>query len=174
MTAYAFISYGLGGAALDPSGGEAQLVAKINALGVDTMASPYLYTDVQTITTTILNCPKDAKIIVGGDSFGANVAPWIAQNLQTERDVDYLFGFQPSQWGAKYDIPDNVIEALCIWNPTWVKTLGLGNYQWQLTAGNSTTNLRYIETSDSHPGDNDSAMQDIIVADIKRIIGASS
>jgi hypothetical protein len=169
---YAFISYGMGGAALDPAGGEVVLTRKIKALGVNVMSSPYLYSDVQTIANLILESPETAKIIVGGDSLGANNAPWIGQALNGKRKIDYMFGFQPSIWGAHIELTANVTQALCIWNPTWAETFGLGYYQWQRTAGNTTTDLRYIANSDAHPGDSDVAMQNVILGDIKRIVGA--
>ena len=174
--AFAFVSYGMGGAALDPAGGEVALVAKIKALGVDVGASPYLYTDTQTIADAILATPAGSVIILGGDSLGANNAPFIATSIRTKRGIDYLFGFQPSLWGLHSTVPKSVVECLCIYNPNWLETFGLGDYPWPLEAGNTRTKPAggrdsiYIPNRDSHPGDNDVAMQDIIVADIKGII----
>ncbi len=171
MRAFAFVSYGMGGAALDPAGGEVVLVAKIKALGVDVGQSPYLYSDVQLISNAILATPEGSIIIVGGDSLGANNAPYIATSIRARRGVDYLFGFQPSVWGYHSTVPASVVEALCIYNPTWIETFGLGDYAWPLEGGNHRTKIRYIQNSDPHPGDSDPAMQAVIVADIKRIIG---
>ena len=171
MTTFAWISVGMGGAPLDPAGGEVLLTQKIKALGVNVGTSPYLYSDVQTICSEILATPAESTIIVGGDSLGANNAPYIATAIRALRGIDYLFGFQPSVWGYHSTVPRSVVEALCIYNPNWVETMGLGDYPWPLEAGNTRTKLRYITNSDLHPGDSDSAMQDIIVGDVKRIIG---
>jgi hypothetical protein len=173
--AFAWISYGMGGAALDPDGGEVLLTQKIKALGIDVGSSPYLYSDVEKICTEIDATPLGSVIIVGGDSLGANNAPYIAQTIRFRRGVDYLFGFQPSVWGYHSSVPRSVVQALCIYNPTWLSTLGLGDYPWPLDEDNARTAIRYIKTSDPHPGDNDGPMQDIIVSDIKNvIIGASA
>ena len=131
--AFAFVSYGMGGAALDPAGGEVALVAKIKALGVDVGASPYLYTDTQTIADAILATPAGSVIILGGDSLGANNAPFIATSIRTKRGIDYLFGFQPSLWGLHSTVPKSVVECLCIYNSNWLETFGLGDYPWRAT-----------------------------------------
>ena len=170
MSAFAFVSYGMGGAPLDPNGGEVTLVQKIKALGVNVGASPYLYSDVQMICSAILATPAGSVIIIGGDSLGANNAPYIATAIRALRGVDYLFGFQPSVWGYHSTVPRSVVQALCIYNPNWFETIGLGDYPWPLEAGNTRTKLRYITNSDTHPGDSDVAMQDEIIADIKKII----
>ncbi len=168
--AYAFVSYGLGGLILDPSAGEVLLCRKIKALGVDIGKSPYLYSDTQLIADSILAAPKDSIIILGGDSLGANNAPFIAASIRTKRGIDYLFGFQPSMWGYHSTVPKSVVEALCIYNPNWIETFGLGDYPWPVEAGNTRTKMRYIQTHDAHPGDNDPKMQAVIIADIKRIM----
>src|ERR1700686_4506305 len=163
---FAWLSYGLGGQVLDPAGGEVLLTQKIKALGINVGASPYLYSDVQTICSEILATPPGSIIIVGGDSLGANNAPYIATAIRASRGVDYLFGFQPSVWGYHSTVPPSVVEALCIYNPTWVETGGLGDYPWPLATGNRRTKISYIKNSDPHPGDGDVAMQDVILADI--------
>jgi hypothetical protein len=169
MTAYAFVSYGMGGSSLDPNGGEVVLCQKIKALGVDIGESPYLYSDVNKIAAAIVATPAGSIIILGGDSLGANNAPYIAESIRTKRGVDYLFGFQPSLWGYHSVVPRSVVEALCIYNPNWFETFGFGDYPWPVEAGNTRTKMRYIQNSDAHPGDNDVAMQNVILADIKRI-----
>lgn len=170
--AEAWVSYGLGGQAFDPAGGEVALVAKIAALGVNCGDSPYLYSDVQTIVNGILAAPAGTKIILGGDSLGANNAPYIATALLGKRKIDYMFGFQPSVWGYHGTVTENVVEYLCIYNPNWLETFGLGDYPWPVADGNKITKGRYIMNSDPHPGDSDVAMQATIIKDIKRVIGA--
>lgn len=174
MSAFAWISYGLGGQVLDPAGGEVLLTQKIKELGVNVGNSPYLYSDVQTICDQILATPAGSLIIVGGNSLGANNAPYIATAIRFKRGIDYLFGFQPSVWGYRATVPPSVVEALCIYNPNWIATFGLGDYPWPLMPGNERTKMRYIQNSDLHPGDSDAAMQAVIVADITRIKGAAA
>ena len=127
MNAYAWVSYGLGGTVFDPASGELQLVGRLKEIGVHTGSSPYQWSDIQTIVDEILKAPKDAKIIVGGDSLGANEAPQIAQALLGHRTIDYLFGFQRSEYGVQVDVPKNVLVATSIWNPSWIETMGLGD-----------------------------------------------
>ena len=176
MSVFAWISYGLGGQVLDPAGGEVLLTQKIKALGVNVGSSPYLYSDVQTICDEILTTPEGSVIIVGGDSLGANNAPYIATAIRAQRGVDYLFGFQPSVWGYHSEIPPSVVTALCIYNPNWVETFGLGDYPWPLMAGNTRTKGArgrpdiYMTNSDPHPGDNDPIMHDVIISDIKVLL----
>lgn len=164
------VMYGLGGAALDPAGGEAVLVQKIKALGIDTAGSPYQYSDTSLIAGILLAAhAKGLKVGVGGDSLGANNAPYVAQSVRTHMGVDYLFGFQPSEYGMHQPVTKNVIEAFCTYNPNWLETFGLGAYAWQLETGNTRTRLTVVTNNDAHPGDDDVVSQNIILADIKRI-----
>ena len=170
--ASAFVMYGMGGASLDLAGGEATIVAEIKKLGVNIEGSPYQYYDTQVITDAIMKLPKETIVIIGGDSLGGNDGPLIAAALKTaNRKVDYLFGFQPSVWGEHTVVTSNVVKAVCIYNPVWLETFGLGDYPWPLDEGNTTTELKLIEAEDAHPGDNDVAMQNIIFSDIKALIG---
>ena len=162
------VMYGLGGSVFDPAGGEVVLVEKIKALGIDTAGSPYQYSDVQAIANVLLG--KWDKRIVGGDSLGANNSPYVAQAVRQHVGIDYLFGFQPSEYGQHVLVPRSVVEARCIYNPNWLITLGLGAYAWQVEAGNTRTKLRITTTTDMHPGDDDVAMQNLVLADIQRII----
>jgi hypothetical protein len=165
--------FGLGGAVFDPAGGEAVLCQKIAKLGVNIGGSPYQCDDVQTIVNGIIAAPKDAKIIIGGDSLGANNTPYVAQALVGHRNIDYIFGFQPSLYGLQVPISANVIEARCIYNPNPLETAGLGAYRWVCADGNKTTRLRVVTNSDAHPGDDDVAMQNLVLGDIQRIISAA-
>ena len=170
--AYAWISYGLGGAAIDPASGEQQLVARLKAIGVHCSNSPYSWNDLQTIVDQILAAPHGIKLIVGGDSLGANEAPAIAKAVQGKRNIDFLFGFQRSQWGVEQcGVPSNVVEALSIYNPIWIETLGLGDDPWTLEAGNDTTKLTNVPMEAAHP-DDFGAAQDMVFDRIKAIIGA--
>jgi hypothetical protein len=169
--AHAFVMYGLGGATLDPSYGEAYLVQRIKALGVNTHASPYQYYDTQTIANAVMAVPKGDAIVIGGDSLGANDGPLVAQGLIGHHTVDFLFGFQPSLWGRHVQIPANVTKALCIWNSNWFQTVGLGAYEWVKAPGNNHTILEIIDRHVAHPGDSDMAMQNIVLNHIKQLTG---
>ena len=168
---YAFMSFGLGGAALDPAGGEARLIGRLKAIGVDTVASPYDWSDIQTIVDRCVALPKDAKLAVGGDSLGDNEALQIAHMLNGRRDIDLLFGFQRSEYGVQFNVPANVIKAVEIYNPVWLETLGLGDDPWVLAPGNRRTVLRNIPIEATHPDDFGIA-QDIVFAYIKRLASA--
>src|SRR5580704_818193 len=131
MTAVrAWVSFGLGGAAIDPVTGESALVARLKAIGVDTRQSPYAWSDIQAIADDILATPEGVKIAVGGDSLGANEAPAIAQAVRAKKGLDLLFGFQRSQYGVQVAVPRNVIKAVNVFNPVWIETAGLGDDPW--------------------------------------------
>lgn len=170
MSAYAFVMYGMGGAPLDPAGGEPLMVQKLAALGINVGASPYLWTDTQVIADAIMAAPADAKIIIGGDSLGACSTPLIAAAFLGKRTIDYIFAFQPSVYGNNVAITANVLRARCIYNPDFIETLGLGAEEWWLADGNTTTRLDITKNYDLHPGDNDPANQAIILADVKDVI----
>lgn len=167
----AWISYGLGGSLWDPPSGERQLVTRCKAIGINVMSSPYYWDDFDQVISEILASPKDAKIIVGGDSLGANEAPAIAKSLTYSRHIDLLFGFQSSEYGVQVDIPPNVLKAVCVYNPIWLETIGLGDDPWRLAAGNKTTKLiPPIPIEAAHPDDFGIA-QDIIFNYIKQVKG---
>jgi lysozyme family protein len=163
----AWISFGMGGASLDPAGGEAYLVQRCQAIGIDTRHSPYQWNDLQTIANDI--SLSNTKVIVGGDSLGANSAPHIA--ALTKNNIDLLFGFQPSNWGEKVLVPANVAVAVCIYNPVWFETLGMGNYPWALAEGNHRTKLIVYPIEAPHPDDIGHS-QDIVFNYIKEIHSA--
>ncbi len=169
MEASAYIMYGLGGSIFDPAGGEIQLVKRLKEIGVKTADSPYQYSDVQKIVDAI-NHPAsptaDEKVIIGGDSLGACNTPYVAQYCH--RQIDYIFGFQPSLYGAHVPITANVKEAHCIFGG--VETLGLGMYKWQLAPGNHHTRLLLTEHHAPHPDDSGWS-QDLIFNEIKRHLG---
>lgn len=168
---HAFISFGMGGANLDPTYGERYLVERLKAIGVDTMNSPYQWSDVQKIYNDIRKVPLTDALVGGGDSLGANEAPAIAAYLG-RRKIDYLFGFQRSTWGGEQcGVPSNVVAADSIFNPGiigFLRTLGMGSDPWTLAEGNTTTKLQNIPLKMPHPADYGVA-QDIIFSRIHAI-----
>lgn len=169
---HAWISYGLGGEYLDPPGGESMLVKRLIAIGVNTRASPYAYSDYQEIINEVLATKKTIlpvpKFVIGGDSLGDNNALVIANALRGRADIDLLFGFQRSLYGAQLTVPDNVIEGVEIYNPYWWETFGLGDDPWALAPGNKRTKLRNVPIAAPHPGDFGVA-QDIVFNYIKHL-----
>lgn len=153
---FCWVSYGMGGAALDPAAGEAYLVRRLKAIGVETMDSPYQWSDTQKIYDAMMKIPADAKHAGGGDSLGANEAPAIAGYL-SKLKIDYLFGFQRSIWGGEQcGVPKNVVTATSIYNPGLlgaIVTVGMGSDPWTLAPGNTTTRLENIPISAPHPDD---------------------
>lgn len=89
------------------------------------------------------------KLIVGGYSWGADNTSIIADALP--RTIDFLFALQPSVYYPTTPLRSNVKEALCVYNPWWFATFGLGFEQLRLAEGNHTTTLNLVQTSDSHP-----------------------
>ena len=173
IAADAWVSYGLGGTTFDPASGEQQLVARLKAIGVNVHSSPYQWSDIQTIVNEILVASKTNKIFVGGDSLGANEAPAIAAALVGKTWIDYLFGFQRSQYGVQVAVPRNVFVADSIYNPAWVETVGLGDDPWTLAPENDTTKLKNIPIYAAHPDDFGVA-QDLVFNHIKAIIAGSN
>lgn len=158
LPAHAFVSFGMGGAGLDPTYGERWFVQRLRQAGVD-CADPFNWSDVQLIVDQILRVPTSTKVFIFGDSLGANEAPAIAAALRGRRKIDGMGGFQPSVWGEHVEITDNVIEAICLYNPVWVQTFGLGDYPWVRAKGNVLTNVSYIRKAEWHPADDDKTVQ---------------
>lgn len=167
METTVYIMYGMGGAAFDPAGGERTLVKLLNDIGIKTAQSPYQYSDIQKIVDAI-HADKSDKIIIGGDSLGACNTPYAAQYCG--RHVDYIFGFQPSIYGAHVPVTPNVKEAHCIYNPNFIETFGLGAYKWELAPGNKQTRLLITEHHAPHPDDWGWSQQ-LVLHEIKRIAG---
>lgn len=169
---YAFTMYGMGGAALD-GGWEQWLVSKLKAMGINTAASPYQWTNTQIIANAITALPPTAKVIIGGDSLGACSTPMIANAFRNYPGrISYIFGFQPSVYGNNVDgyaITAAVKVARCVYNPNWLETLGLGAVRWALAPGNEATDLRITERADLHPGENLDS-ETIVLNDIKGIM----
>jgi hypothetical protein len=166
----AWISFGMGGQSFDPASGETYLVARLKAIGVDTRNSPYQWSDIYTIIDDVKKTPKGIKVAIGGDSLGANEAPAIAVGVGNF-PIDYLFGFQRSEYGEQVAVPKNVLVAESIYNPIWIETLGLGDDPWSLADGNTTTKLTNTPMTVVHPDDWGDA-QDIVYKAIKELQGA--
>jgi hypothetical protein len=88
-------------------------------------------------------------LIVGGYSWGADNTSIIA--AKAGRPIKYLFALQPSVYYPTSPLWSNVKEALCVYNPYWFETGGLGFRELTLAPGNATTKLVLDAESDSHP-----------------------
>jgi hypothetical protein len=182
-----FCLLGMWGTVTDP--GMYQLTTRLTGQGgINVHASPYRDYALQDIVNAIMAQPEQFLAIFGS-SLGANNAPDVAQDLIGHRTIDFMVGFQPSQYGTHVPIPVNVKHALCFFNPVWIITAGLGNYQWVLapdndgtivvqdTKGKWTTQrtgkggtfLQVIENLDLHPADFDTALQDIALNEMQAL-----
>jgi hypothetical protein len=157
--------YGMWGPVTD--GGEREFSAKVAALGVEVGLSPYRDSDVNQIAHDFNEAPADAVLLVWGSSLGANNCPIVA--AYTHRTIHGIWGFQASEFGAKVPIPNNVLFAHEVYNPSWLESMGLGHYQWVLAHGNHRTNLYLSARYDMHPGETERS-QAMFLAEMERII----
>lgn len=168
-----FISYGQGGKSVDVALGLGSgidlLHRRVVALGVES-ARPRSWHEFEKIAGEIQELPPDAKVVIGGTSLGANMAPWIAATVYP-RPIELIFGVQPSLYGTRNPISKNVRRALCIYNPNWFLTLGLGGYQWERAPNNHQTVLVTRTSYASHPGINVASVQEAVLAEIRGITG---
>lgn len=168
------ISYGQGGqgvdAVLSGGGGIDRLASRIRSLGPSVECVVYNWDQAQKIYDKVKSLPNDVQIVIGGTSLGANETPRNAAYL-APRVVHYAFGIQPSLYGRKNLLPPNVRKALCIYNPWWAPTsFGFGSYCWSKAPGNLMTKLYTCNTYAPHPGSNVQWVQDMVVADIARLV----
>lgn len=160
------IIYGLGGGWLDPTGGEATLLARCKAAGFIVPPAPFDYTDSQDIHDFLLDADWRAAI---GDSAGATFMGEYCESLKPLR-IDYVAGFQPSAdmgLGATIPLPTNIAYAHVIRDSNWADTGGLGWAKWVPSAPTV-----FVETDHrgAHPDDT-GPMQDLIFAELKMKAG---
>jgi hypothetical protein len=166
--------YGLGGLATSP--GMLTLADKIKALGKGFLVlGPYDQDDWQQAADDLGKRPKGELIGAVGYSLGANNVIEIATAVG--RKIDFIAGIQPSYWGLGVDwsggiaLPSNVSKALCIYNPYFAATFGLGYAHYAATAGFPGT-LKVVVTADLHPDvDNDAGVHGLILRDLQNIAG---
>ncbi len=170
---YVALSYGQGGGFVDgllSFNGTGVLNGKIAALGSNVSApGPYSWNESNAIASKIKGLPASTLIAIGGTSLGANEAPRIGAMINN-RPVDFMFGIQPSLYGAKNAVTSNVKRAMFFRNPIWPITMGLGAYQWVRAAGNHSTVLIEQATYAPHPGDNVGWIHAAILAEIKKLV----
>lgn len=167
LPAKAVVSFGMGGAFLDPTYGERWFVERLRAQGVH-CADPYQWNDTQKIVDDLLSTPAHWVLAVFGDSLGACEAPHMAQYVAGRRMIDCIGGFQPSFWGEHIYVPSNVREAICEYDPSFIFTIGLGGYRWKAAPGNTVTKMEYIPKIAFHPDDNDIPVQNVFLDMVRR------
>lgn len=172
---YVALSYGQGGSFIDgllSFNGTGSLNNKIAKLGSTVSApGPYSWIEASTIASKIKGLPVSTLIAVGGTSLGANEAPRVGA-MVNNRPIDFMFGIQPSLYGAKNAVTANVKRAMFFRNPIWPITMGLGAYQWVRAKDNHSTILIEYSTYAPHPGDNVAWIHEMILAEIKKLIAA--
>jgi hypothetical protein len=185
------VSYGMGGDAVDRAasdgGGEDYLVSRLKAKGIDTLGSVYEWSDTQARFDALRKLPVSTKKFIVGDSLGDNVIGEDVHALQQEGVVvDFIGGFQGSEWGEHTTISDNVRYAVIVYNPNVFETAGLGAYplpldvppvvpegrdlydgHWYL-GNNGKTWIRYVQIAAPHPDDWGLA-QNIVYDDIIKL-----
>jgi len=159
--------YGLGGRTTSP--GMLTLAGKIKQLGTNfTVLGPYDQDAWPLAAADLAARPSGDLIGAVGYSLGANNVVQIAARLK--RKVDYLAGIQPSVWGAgcfplapTIALPANVRSARCVYNPTWLDTIGLGYGRYGAPA-------ILTANSDLHPAvDNDAGVHGLVLNDLKQL-----
>jgi len=123
---------GMGGLSLDNamSGGRGAtlLRKKVNMLH-GTYCPPLLeFTQEGTAAQIIKDTNEFEKIVLVGDSCGANRLSWIATAVHP-RPIDYMFAIQASNWcnlGCP-PVPDNVKEMVNVYGG--IQTFGLGQFE---------------------------------------------
>ena len=166
--------YGLGGLVTSP--GMRTLAAKIKSLGNGFLVlGPYDQGDWQQAADDLDNRPKSDLIGAVGYSLGANNVVEIA--ARTGCKIDFIAGIQPSYWGLGVDwsggitLPANVGAALCIYNPIFAATFGLGYARYAAPAAFPGT-LKVIVTGDLHPdADNDAGIHGLILRSLQTVAG---
>ena len=166
--------YGLGGLATSP--GMLTLADKISALGPGfRVLGPYDQDEWQRAADELGKRPKADRIGAVGYSLGANNVVEIAASLG--RKIDFIAGIQPSFWGSGVDwsgniaLPANIATALCIYNPVFAATFGLGYARFAAAAGFPGT-LETVVTGDLHPDvDNDAGIHGLILRGLKAVAG---
>jgi hypothetical protein len=186
------VSYGMGGDSIDRiasnGGGEDYLVSRLKQQKINTLNSVYNWDQTQKIVEDLAVAAKrKAKIAAVGDSLGDNELGDIVHSLKSAGiAVDFIGGFQGSEWGKHTSISDNVKRALIIYNPIPWETFGLGCFPLPLDAppaipvgqslydgawrlgNNGKTWVRYVQIKALHPDDWGMA-QDIVFAELKQL-----
>ena len=178
---HGFMIYGMWGPITDP--GARTMAERMGSEipGINMHGSPYRDYDVNTIVSIIMGLPTSDKVLVTGTSLGSNNTPVVGayaylQNKQ--RIINGIWGFQASIWGAQAGVDPSYpgitpnVQFAHLAYSTNPLNAGLGAYVWQKAPGNKTTNLYAFDTGEIHPGDGDVNVQDMFIAEMKRVAAA--
>lgn len=107
-----------------------------------------------------------------GDSLGAGSAAQYPGDV--DGPVNFAGGFQPSVYDARshsgyMDVAKNVENAVCIYNPSFIETMGLGAAQYRV-APYAKTKLLTIQHYAPHP-DDWAYSQGVMLAHLKPLMG---
>ena len=146
---------------------------------------PTLKTRLEALGATVLLTSWDARQAVYdflkgfdgfralcGDSLGAGSAAQYAGDQRGQ--IDFVGGFQPSMDDNRTNsdgtqtVAANCVRAHCIYNPSWIMTLGLGQAHWVPAHGAKTAVSNTVHYG-FHPDDWGVA-QDIVFNDIKGLL----
>ena len=167
--------YGLGGLTTSP--GMLTLAGKIKKLGASfVVLGPYDQDAWQQAADDLDKRPAGDQLAAIGYSLGANNVVEIAAELG--RRIEFIAGIQPSFWGLGVDwsgsimLPPNAGSALCIYNPNFAATFGLG-YARYVTPAGFTGKLQLVTTKDLHPDvDNDAGVHKLVLRGLQAIAGS--
>jgi hypothetical protein len=157
MTARIALIGGQGYPLTETQAGLPALKKRLNAKGIDTGVGPFKHTDRQSIRDWLYGFKGFRALI--GDSLGAGASALYAGDL--DGNVDFVGGFQPSDWDPIAQGPTNnrvvvvaknVLVAHCIWDPFFLETGGLGNAHYVISKGAKTV-LTTTEHRGPHPDD---------------------
>jgi len=182
MAAHGFYLYGMYGPVTDPGARTMSQRMAEELPGINMHDSPYRDYDVNEICYIIKELAENDVVLVAGTSLGSNNTPVVgayAYLNNPKRIIHGIWGFQASIWGAKAGssqyypgITPNVKFAHLAYS-TNPLNFGLGAYVWQKVPGNHTTNLYAFDTGDLHPGDQNVNVQDMFLAEMKRVIASA-
>lgn len=176
MKLYAAMMYGQGGKGVDVllNGGQSgidRLAKRTRLLHSEIVCDVFEHSQTQAIFDRIRALPPNVGVVIGGTSLGANNSPVVAASLT--RLVDFMFGIQPSVYGAKQKVTANV-KRTNVWYQPWGFAIGIGfgfgSYNWERAPGNNVTTMNSMHTYTSHPGSNDENIQLAILDRIRKLL----
>ena len=184
---------GQGGWALDP-GGALQINRAVHDLGpAITVVPPFDPKNIGQVPTYIkTKVPAEALLVLSGDSCGANLFGWVAEQIYP-RPIEAAELIQASCFCGDYPIPDNV-SVVELFYTNWLvwPIPGLGSFkikpkQWAPTiqshvrypgaylVNNGKTRINYVYApSITHPGDDQVGTQQAVVNACKRVISKAA
>lgn len=167
MTTKVYVLYGLGGRTW--SSGMESLEVKFRKAGFDTGKKVWQWGDWKAIVEDIKKIGPNVPVIIAGHSMGANAASWIAASLPN-RNIKYIFGYDPTIWSPVTAFNSNVENAYCFHGINWLNPVGHALYS--KLDNNKKTTIKTISTSIIHSLiDDNTKFHDLVVSETKRVLG---